>query len=417
MNTKRVCKEMGVSSKALKIYEEYGIIVPKRDENGYRDYSEEDLLKLNKLIVLKEMEVPLRKIKELLNTDTLNEGSSLKDLQMQLMAADNRINELENIKEILYEGIEQLSTNKTDYDESLLLSRINACMAANRENRGKWVEKFVTSGYIKELEQNEAQAAGAVEEDESFVERYLQRIEYEGTLDCDISTLRRLQMQHLLTVPFENLSIFYNRKVEFSIKEIWNKIVLNRRGGVCYEINGLFLELLRRIGFNAKYVAAKVIETSSEQDHVFIIVNIDEQDWLVDVGFGDNFFEPIKLVLDEIQEDDKGYFKIVKAGEDTYRLLKSINKVDFTVRYTFDLQERKLEEFKERYEYFATSPESRFRKNRLCSIEKRNGRVSLTDSYISISEDGKYIKKQIDNERDFIDNLEKKFGIYLHAEG
>jgi putative AdoMet-dependent methyltransferase len=61
MNTKTVCKQLNVSQKALRIYEDLGIIVPKRDENNYRNYGENDLLKLRQLILLKEMGIPFKK--------------------------------------------------------------------------------------------------------------------------------------------------------------------------------------------------------------------------------------------------------------------------------------------------------------------------------------------------------------------
>ena len=128
--------------------------------------------------------------------------------------------------------------------------------------------------------------------------------------------MKFLQQQHLLNVPFENLDIHWKRPILLDTAKFYKKIVNEKRGGFCYELNGLFCELLNELGFSSKMVSARVAtsngEFSAEYDHLAILTKIDGEDFLVDVGFGDFTAEPLRLVLDIEQTDENGIFLIRK---------------------------------------------------------------------------------------------------------
>ena len=73
-------------------------------------------------------------------------------------------------------------------------------------------------------------------------ELYLKRIKFTGKAIPTMEVLAQLQKAHLLAVPFENIDIHTNRKIDLNVDNIYQKIVLNNRGGFCYELNGLFYE-------------------------------------------------------------------------------------------------------------------------------------------------------------------------------
>ena len=79
------------------------------------------------------------------------------------------------------------------------------------------------------------------------VERYLQRIDYSGPTVPTLETLSALHQAHLLAVPFENLDIHLGRAIVLDEEALYDKIVERRRGGFCYELNGLFAALLRAL--------------------------------------------------------------------------------------------------------------------------------------------------------------------------
>src|SRR5256885_12239222 len=90
------------------------------------------------------------------------------------------------------------------------------------------------------------------------IEAYLQRIGYQGSLVPNEQTLRALQLAHLYAVPFENLDIGLQRPIVLDLDLIFDKVVNQRRGGFCYELNGLFGELLKSLGFGVQMLSAGV---------------------------------------------------------------------------------------------------------------------------------------------------------------
>ena len=95
------------------------------------------------------------------------------------------------------------------------------------------------------------------------IKTYLERIDYRGSLVPNVETLRALQLAHLLAVPFENLSIHAQQPIVLNDDALFEKIVGRRRGGFCYELNGLFAALLRALGFDVAMLSAGVAKDSS----------------------------------------------------------------------------------------------------------------------------------------------------------
>ena len=130
-----------------------------------------------------------------------------------------------------------------------------------------------------------------------------------------MENLKLLQKQHLLNVPFENLDIHWKRPIFLDTEKFYEKIIEEKRGGFCYELNGLFYELLSEMGFQSKIISARVSngkDFGAEYDHLAIFTKIGEEEFLVDVGFGDFTAEPVQFVLDIEQQDENGIFLIRK---------------------------------------------------------------------------------------------------------
>ena len=126
---------------------------------------------------------------------------------------------------------------------------------------------------------------------------YLQRINYVGPLAPSAETLRQLHLAHLLSVPFENLSIHRREPIVLDDAALFEKIVRLQRGGFCYELNGVFAALLRSLGFKVTMLSAEVANGKGEFgppfDHMTLMVTLEDR-WLADVGFGDSFREPLR---------------------------------------------------------------------------------------------------------------------------
>ncbi|UCH26235.1 MAG: arylamine N-acetyltransferase, partial [Trueperaceae bacterium] len=147
------------------------------------------------------------------------------------------------------------------------------------------------------------------------VKHYLERIGYRGPVDVSARTLASLQRAHLHTVPFENLDVCLGREIVLEPAALYDKIVVRRRGGFCYELNGLFAWLLTELGFEVTLLSARVFGERGlgpEFDHLTLRVDLSEP-WLVDVGFGDGFDETLQI--DRIMHTP---FGVSKTAADLY---------------------------------------------------------------------------------------------------
>jgi N-hydroxyarylamine O-acetyltransferase len=212
------------------------------------------------------------------------------------------------------------------------------------------------------------------------INQYLARINYDGPTTPDAETLRRLQLAHLYSVPFENLSIHSHEPIELSDDALFDKIVVRKRGGFCYEDNGLFVWLLRSLGFDVAMLSARVSnaqgEFGPEFDHMTLMVTLEER-WLCDVGFGDSFREPLHLDERDPQVQGTNAFRIDSDGTEL-TLMSNINNSEWRPQYRFTLQPHEFADYEAMCRYHQTSPDSHFTKGRLCSLATTDGRITLS---------------------------------------
>ncbi|NJB71684.1 N-hydroxyarylamine O-acetyltransferase [Saonia flava] len=246
------------------------------------------------------------------------------------------------------------------------------------------------------------------------IEPYLHRINFHKSPQVSKEVLFELQRNHLLHVPFENLDIHYDRKISLEVSNIYKKIVVDKRGGFCYELNGLFFHLLKEIGFNSKLISARVYENGTyypEFDHLAIVVHLNNEEYLVDVGFGKFSLEPLKIEMGKQINDSFGYFQFDKYDLDYFRINELKNK-ELAPVYIFKTKARELSEFKERCEYNQTSEHSHFTQKKLISIVNIDGRVTLNNEQLKITHSG--VEKVIQfKKRDFEKKLKEYFNIEM----
>lgn len=142
MTTKEVCKKLNITPKALIIYEDYGILTPKRDANNYRNYSKEDILKLREVILLKKLGFSLRDIKKLKDNNNYSNNQFMRSLYLQLKAVDRNINEFGNIRNTLKESIDKMLETENELDYEHFLDNVDTSMQENEINRRHWVDMW-----------------------------------------------------------------------------------------------------------------------------------------------------------------------------------------------------------------------------------------------------------------------------------
>jgi N-hydroxyarylamine O-acetyltransferase len=246
---------------------------------------------------------------------------------------------------------------------------------------------------------------------------YLDRIQYAGSLEPTAETLRQLQVAHLLTVPFENLSIHAGEPIVLDDDALFEKIVSRRRGGFCYELNGLFAALLRELGFRVSMLSAGAISADGTFgppfDHMALMVTLDER-WLVDVGFGDSFREPLRLDARTVQDQHDRAYRIDGDGG---VLTVSQRGSDATWRsqYRFTLKPHVYADYAGMCHYHQTSPESHFTRQRLCSRATADGRVTISGSRLIVTSGADRREVGLNTEQDYADALRDHFGIVMLA--
>ena len=248
---------------------------------------------------------------------------------------------------------------------------------------------------------------------------YLMRINYTDSVKPDVQTLRGLQLAHMRHVPFENLDIGLKRPIQLSEEALWNKIVVQKRGGFCYELNGIFARLLSEIGFDVTYLNARVYNHSGELgidfDHLALLVGIPKQSarWLADAGFGDSFNEP--LSFEERGEQVQGLraYRLEQTPGGYITWQKNYDG-SWERHYFFDLQPRN---FPADYEaaclYHQTSPESSFTRGSIISRATPDGRVSLEDGRLILTSKGLREERPIAGKEEYQALLQEHFGIVL----
>jgi N-hydroxyarylamine O-acetyltransferase len=250
----------------------------------------------------------------------------------------------------------------------------------------------------------------------SRVAEYLERLGYDGPVDPTEETLRRLHRAHLLAVPFENLDIHLGRPIVLDLDAIFDKVVRRRRGGFCYELNGLFGWLLGELGFDVTMVAARVANESGdygpEFDHMALVVHLD-RDWLADVGFGDSAREPLAFDGAGEREWDGVGYSLAPDGDEW--LMVGRDEKGARPQYRFATVAHRLDEYEPMCRYHQTSPDSHFTRKRVCSLARPDGRVTLSDMRLIETRGGERTERLLADDVEYAAVLRDLFGVELPA--
>jgi N-hydroxyarylamine O-acetyltransferase len=246
--------------------------------------------------------------------------------------------------------------------------------------------------------------------DTQRLDAYLERIGASRPARADAEALHDLQRRHLLTVPFENLSIHLGVPIVLAEEPLFDKIVDQRRGGFCYELNGLFGMALGALGFQTTYLGARVFQPERlgpPFDHLALRVDCPEP-WLVDVGFGRYAQYPLRLDRRDDQSDPDGTFRLVDTDEGDVDVLR-----DGKPQYRLDLRPRALIDCEATCWWHQTSPTSHFTQATVCSLLTEDGRVTLSDGVLIRTIDGERYQQRLVEDAAVLEAYRRYFGVVL----
>ena len=247
---------------------------------------------------------------------------------------------------------------------------------------------------------------------------YFQRIGYSGATGPTKETLRAIHLLHAQSIPFENLNPFLRIPVTLDIDSLYQKLVLGGRGGYCFEHNLLLAEVLKSLGFKIKGLGARVLwnvpdGTITARGHMLLLVEIDDEHFIADVGFGGlTLTAPLLLKVDVEQSTPHEYFRLSQADDD-YVLQAKVQGVWKRI-YSFGLQENFLIDYEVTNWYLSNHPTSHFVTGLIAALPFEKGRHTLRNNdFATHYLDGSYERKKFDNVYDLRMALEKTFGILL----
>jgi len=248
--------------------------------------------------------------------------------------------------------------------------------------------------------------------DEQTVLAYLKRIGADRPHLLDEAALAGLHRAHLMTVPFENLSIHLGEAISLADSDLISKVVERRRGGFCYELNGAFAMLLQALGAEVVRVAARVYGNGLGPpfDHLALVVRLPGADerWLADVGFGSHSTYPLRYDSRQEQDDPGGRFALADAADGDVDVLR-----DRQPQYRIEPRGRTLADFIPTCWWQQTSPKSHFTQNTICSRLTADGRITLSGRTLIVTSGGDRTEQQLDTDDAVLAAYRHHFGITL----
>lgn len=220
-----------------------------------------------------------------------------------------------------------------------------------------------------------------------FLNAYFARLGWTGTPDVSIETLRSLHIHHNSAIPFENLDVLLPREMHLDDRALEDKLVNARRGGYCFEQNGLFERALREIGFHVRSLLGRVVLAHPPQmpprTHRLLLVEVDGERWIADVGFGgQTLTAPIKLLADITQSTPHGDYRLLYENQEW--ILQFSHHDHWQSMYHFDLGRQYASDYVMGNFWSAHWPQSHFRHHLLmCRHLPDGGKMTLTNFHFT----------------------------------
>jgi N-hydroxyarylamine O-acetyltransferase len=244
------------------------------------------------------------------------------------------------------------------------------------------------------------------------LDRYFARIGYRGSRDATLATLRALHRAHLLAIPYENLDIHLGRRITLDPEATFAKLVEERRGGWCFEMNGLFGRVLETLGFEVRYLSGAVGRATggwrAQGNHLVLMVRLDRA-WIADVGFGDGFLTPLPL---EPGTYSQGFlqYRVVRDGP---RWTVHSHEFGGAEGFDFTLTPRTLDQFGTQCRELQTSPESSFVKATVCERFVTSGLVMLRGAVLREVRAGGVTTRTVQDAAEYDHVLRERFDLAL----
>lgn len=247
----------------------------------------------------------------------------------------------------------------------------------------------------------------------SQLETSLHRVGLTRAPDTDASGLATLHRAHFFAIPFENFDVLSGNGVDLDPDAVFDKLVTRRRGGYCFELNGLMLRVLRTLGFDARPLLARVHLTDppSGRTHQLNLVTLDEGQWIMDVGFGAGGPRAPLSLSEGVTDCGCTTFELSRCDPWGW-MLRTLESGEWKSSYSFDLEHATAEDIEVGNHYTSTSPKTHFTQLATVSLPTPEGRISLRDAELT-EIDGSGERKTRIVSNSYLEFVRTAFGIEL----
>ena len=253
----------------------------------------------------------------------------------------------------------------------------------------------------------------------AFLDRYFERIRYGGSVAANLETLRELHLLHLQHIPYENVDVFCHLGVKLDPDTLTRKILLRRRGGYCFEQNGLFAMALTELGFRCQPNMARVHRNRPEpggRTHHINLVELDGNTWVCDVGFGGSGFrQPLLLEADLESEQLGEVYRLHEQAPHGFYLQKKAGDA-WQPLYTFRVEAALPIDIHMANFYTANSADHVFRDAIIGTRMTPRGRVTLSDHTFKVFDltEGRLEQTVVTDFAAYLYNLQEHLGVELN---
>jgi N-hydroxyarylamine O-acetyltransferase len=250
------------------------------------------------------------------------------------------------------------------------------------------------------------------------LDAYFRRIDYHSDQRPTLDTLRAIQSCHTAAIAFENLTPLTRQPVRLDPASLLQKLVHDRRGGYCFEQNLLLRQVLQTLGFQVTGLAARVRwnvpdDVITARGHMLLRVDLDQQPYIVDVGFGGMTpTGPLRLTTEIEQRTPHEPFRVI-AADGTYTLQALVDQAWKPV-YRFDLQEQQLPDYEVTSWYLSNHPDSHFVTSLIAARPDAGRRYALRNNQFTVHHlDGASERRTLSSVAELRATLEDVFRLTL----
>ena len=262
------------------------------------------------------------------------------------------------------------------------------------------------------------------------LDAYLARIGLPARVTLDSEGLGRLQREHRLSIPFENLDVRLGRGIAIDSASVFAKLVTAKRGGYCFEQNRLFMDAATALGFQVRPLLARVWLGATDTPpltHTLSLVTIDGRDWIADAGFGGSY-APVMALADgwQVEASDGASFRLAADADHGWMLSRrgdpgstdgcgagENSGEGWQSQYSFHTTEVFDADLALSNHWTSTAPASRFTQTTIASIVLPHGLAALTDRHYHRRAGDNTTRADITDPRVYRMRMSLMFGIDL----